>query len=305
MAARNTWSNGGKPAGASPLSGLDALRRDASKFALLAADEERELAQRWREDGDLGSCERLVGSHLRLVIKIANGYRGYGRPVEDLVSVGNVGLMEAISRFDPTRGARLATYATWWIRAAIQAEVMHSFSLVKIGTTAAEKKLFFGLRRIKSDLGVLDDGDLPADAECEIARRMNVSKGAAMDMNRRLVHGDQSLDVPISGRGTTAWSELLADPGETQEELHSKREEMQLRHDLVARCMGRLNPRERLVVAARSLRERPLTLRELGQRLGISCERVRQIEARALRKLTCAVRAAAPDDLRHPARPAA
>ena len=260
---------------------------------MLEVVEERELARRWREESDTRARDRLVHSHLRLVIRIANNFRGYGRPIEDFVSAGCIGLLKAVERFDPDRGARLSTYATWWIRAAIQAEAMRTWSLVKIGTTVAEKKLFFGLRRAKGALRLIDDGNMSEKSGAAIAEALGVPRGSVIDMDRRLAYADQSLNAKLDSEGETEWQDMLTDPGETPEAAYAAREEFEWRHRLMTECLDTLNDREREILTARHLGEKPVTLRVLGQSFGISCERVRQIEARAMEKLGTAMKIAA------------
>jgi RNA polymerase sigma-32 factor len=228
-----------------------------------------------------------VTSHLRLVAKIAMGYRGYGLPLADLIAEGNVGMMQAVKRFDPERGFRLATYAMWWIRASIQEYILHSWSLVKIGTTAAQKKLFFNLRRLKNEMKAIDDGDLQPEQVKQISERLAVPEEDVVNMNRRLIGGDQSLNAPLraDGEGAGEWQDWLVDQAEGQDVQLAAAEEMEHRQRLLTTAMKNLNPRERDIIVARRLRENPETLEDLSQRFGVSRERVRQIEVRAFEKL--------------------
>ncbi len=268
-----------------PANDLGPLIAAARRHAMLAPEEERELLVRFKTDGDAAAAERLVGSHIRLVIRIARGYLGYGLPLAELVAEGYLGLMQALDRFDPERGVRLSTYATWWIRAQVQDYVLRSQSLVKMGTTAAQKKLFYNLRRTKAQLGELGEGDLPADAVAEIARQLDVPETDVVEMNRRMLAGDASLNRAIGIDGTDEWLDHLVDDGPDPESIVAERDELAKRRSMLTRGFDRLNPRERDIVRERRLRDEPLTLEELSQRYRISRERVRQIEARALEKL--------------------
>jgi len=261
--------------------------RDIRKYPMLDPNEEYILAKAWREHGDLQAAHKLVTSHLRLVAKIAKGYRGYGLPLSDLIAEGNVGMMQAVKRFDPERGFRLATYAMWWIRAAIQEYILHSWSMVKIGTTAAQKKLFFNLRRLKNDMRAIDDGELSPDQVTKIANDLVVSEHEVVNMNRRLIGGDQSLNAPMArdGEGVGEWQDWLADETESQEHKLGAAQEMAHRQRLLAQAMLGLNPREREIIMARRLKDPAPTLEDLSQQYGVSRERVRQIEARAFEKL--------------------
>jgi len=261
--------------------------RDIRKFPILEANEEYILAKSWKEHGDLDAAHKLVTSHLRLVAKIAMGYRGYGLPLSDLIAEGNVGMMQAVKRFDPERGFRLSTYAMWWIRAAIQEYILHSWSLVKIGTTAAQKKLFFNLRRLKGEMKAIEEGDLNAEQVKEISQRLDVTEEEVVSMNRRLSGGDRSLNAPVkTGEdGGDEWQDWLIDPGERQDVRMGAAEEMTNRQKLLGRAMVSLNAREREIIVARRLKDNPETLEDLSQRFGISRERVRQIEVRAFEKL--------------------
>lgn len=261
--------------------------QEIRKFPVLEANEEFILAKSWKEHGDLEAAHKLVTSHLRLVAKIARGYRGYGLPLADLIAEGNVGMMQAVKRFDPDRGFRLATYAMWWIRAAIQEYILHSWSLVKIGTTAAQKKLFFNLRRLKGEMKAIDEGDLSAEQVHEISQRLSVPEEEVINMNRRLSGGDQSLNVPRSkdGEGEGEWQDWLAEPEDNAETRLGAAEELDQRQRLLTAAMESLNPREREIIVARRLKDNPVTLDDLSQKLGVSRERVRQIEVRAFEKL--------------------
>lgn len=261
--------------------------REIRKFPMLEANEEYMLAKSWKEHGDLEAAHKLVTSHLRLVAKIAMGYRGYGLPLADLIAEGNVGMMQAVKRFDPERGFRLATYAMWWIRAAIQEYILHSWSLVKIGTTAAQKKLFFNLRRLKGEMKAIDDGDLSAEQVKQISERLNVPEDDVVNMNRRLLGADQSLNAPINreGEGDGEWQDWLVDPVETADQRMGAKQEMDNRHRLLTKAIEGLNAREREIIMQRRLTDNPVTLEDLSQRYGISRERVRQIEVRAFEKL--------------------
>ena len=272
--------------------GLSRYLEEIRRFPMLAHDEEYMLARRWREHGDAEAAHKLVTSHLRLVAKIAMGYRGYGLPVGDLISEGNVGMMQAVKGFDPERGFRLATYAMWWIRASIQEYILRSWSLVKIGTTAAQKKLFFNLRKIKGQLQAIDDGDLPGGTVAEIARRLDVSADEVVAMNRRMAGGDRSLNAPLraDGDGGAEWIDWLASEEDDQEEAFAAAEEESRRRDMLAEAMTGLNDREKAIFAARRLRDEPRTLEELSRVWGVSRERVRQIEVRAFEKVRAAAR---------------
>lgn len=252
---------------------------------MLTLEEERALLVRFQHDGDPAAAERLVGSHLRLVIRIARDYRGYGLPFSDLVAEGYLGLMQALERFDPERGVRLATYASWWIRAQVQEFILRSQSLVKMGTTAPQKKLFYNLRRLKAELGEFGEGDLPATAVAEIARRLEVPEADVVDMNRRMQGADSSLNSVVGIDGEMEWQDRLVDDGQTPEAIVVERDELDKRRALLANGMQALNERERDILRERRLRDEPLTLEELSQRYRISRERVRQIEARAVQKL--------------------
>jgi RNA polymerase sigma-32 factor len=266
------------------------------QFPILDVDEEQGLARRWRDSKDAAAARQLLGSHLRLVIKIARGFGGYGMPLADLVAEGNVGLMQALARFDPERGFRFATYAMWWIRAAIQEYVLHNRSLVTIGATPTSKKLFFNLRRMKSKLGELGDGDLPPDAVTQIARQLKVSEGQVVEMNRRLAATDQSLSAPMHADGGAEWQDMLAADGPDQEGVIAEASELAWRRDLLAEGLKGLNERERHILKGRRLEDEAMTLAELGDVYGVSRERVRQIEVRAFEKLQSAMLIAATGD---------
>ncbi|MCK6449637.1 MAG: RNA polymerase sigma factor RpoH [Alphaproteobacteria bacterium] len=272
---------------------LSRYLQEIRRFPMLTADEEYVLAKRWREHGDTEAAHKLVTSHLRLVAKIAMGYRGYGLPVSELISEGNVGMMQAVKRFEPDRGFRLATYAMWWIRAAIQEYILHSWSLVKMGTTAAQKKLFFNLRRLKAQMRQIEEGDLPPESVRQIAQRLDVTEDDVVQMNRRLAAPDHSLNAPVRQEGGGEWQDWLVDPSETQEERLADSEELDKRTQLLTEAMQGLNQRERHILEQRRLRDEPATLEDLSQEYGISRERVRQIEVRAFEKLQKAIKAAA------------
>jgi RNA polymerase sigma-32 factor len=265
--------------------GLSRYLSEIRKFPLLEPEEEYMLAKRWKEHEDPGAARQLVTSHLRLVAKIAMGYRGYGLPLSEIVSEGNVGLMQAVKRFEPDKGFRLATYAMWWIRAAIQEFILRSWSLVKMGTTANQKKLFFNLRKAKNRISAIEEGDLTPEHTKEIARQLAVPEEEVTSMNRRLSGGDTSLNAPMRADGESEWQDWLADDTMDQETRLAEAEEMGERHNLLAGAMGELSERERDIIEARRLRDDPATLEELSQKYGVSRERVRQIEVRAFEKL--------------------
>ena len=270
--------------------GLTRYLVEIRRFPMLSHEEEYMLARRWHEHDDIDAAHTLVTSHLRLVAKIAMGYRGYGLPVSELISEGNVGMMQAVKRFDPDRGFRLATYAMWWIRAAIQEYILHSWSLVKMGTTAAQKKLFFNLRKLKGQLQAIDDGDLPDETVSEIARRLSVPEAEVISMNRRMASADHSLNAPLKVDGNGEWIDWLVDNEDDQETRYAEEEELAQRREMLAEAMGALNDRERHIFSARRLSEDPQTLEELSQVYGVSRERVRQIEVRAFEKVQKAIR---------------
>src|SRR5271163_985423 len=267
--------------------------QEIRKFPMLAPEEEFMLAQRWRGHGDVEAAHKLVTSHLRLVAKIAMGYRGYGLPLNELISEGNVGMMQAVKRFDPERGFRLATYAMWWIRASIQEYILHSWSLVKMGTTAAQKKLFFNLRKLKGQLQAIDEGDLSPEVVSTIATKLEVPESDVVNMNRRLASPDHSLNAPLRQDGEGEWQDWLVDDVDNQEIQLADREELGKRRKLLSDAMRGLNERERPILAERRLRDEPVTLEDLSRKYNISRERVRQIEVRAFEKLQKAIKNAA------------
>ena len=271
-------------------SGLSRYLSEIRKFPMLEPEEEFMLAKAWREHEDSEAAHRMVTSHLRLVAKIAMGYRGYGLPISEIISEGNVGLMQAVKRFDPDRGFRLATYAMWWIRAAIQEYILHSWSLVKIGTTAAQKKLFFNLRKVKGQLKAIEEGDLAPETVKEIATRLDVPENDVVDMNRRLSSHDHSLNAPLRIDGDGEWQDWLVDETESQETRLADDQEFGRRSKLLERAMGILNPRERRILVERRLKEEPATLDDLSKEFNISRERVRQIEVRAFEKIQRSIR---------------
>jgi RNA polymerase sigma-32 factor len=273
-----------------PESNLARYLQDIRKFPMLAPEEEFMLAKSWQEHDDADAAQRLVTSHLRLVAKIAMGYRGYGLPVAELISEGNVGLMQAVKRFDPDRGFRLATYAMWWIRASIQEYILHSWSLVKMGTTAAQKKLFFNLRKLKSQLSEIDEGDLSPESVTTIATALGVAEADVVSMNRRMAAPDNSLNAPLKADGDGEWQDWLVDDSESQEILLAEREELENRRGMLTSAMKVLNARERHILNERRLKDDPTTLEELSKQYNISRERVRQIEVRAFEKLQKSMR---------------
>jgi RNA polymerase sigma-32 factor len=276
--------------------GLSRYLSEIRKYPMLAPDEEFMLAKRWQEHGDQEAAERLITSHLRLVAKIAMGYRGYGLPLGEVISEGNVGLMQAVKKFDPDKGFRLSTYAMWWIRAAVQEYIIRSWSLVKMGTTAAQKKLFFNLRRAKSQMQALDDGDLRPDQVEKIATRFGVTEKDVVSMNQRL-GGDTSLNAQVrSDAEGQEWQDWLEDDQPSQEEALGESQELAQRQNYLERALGGLNERERRIFQARRLSEDPITLDELSQEFGVSRERIRQLEVRAFEKVQKAVRSAASSD---------
>ncbi len=279
----------------SPEQGLQRYLSEIRKFPMLEKDQEFMLAKRWTEHGDTTAAHQLVTSHLRLVAKIAMGYRGYGLPIGEVISEGNVGLMQAVKKFDPDKGFRLATYAMWWIRASIQEYILRSWSLVKMGTTAAQKKLFFNLRRLKGEMAALEEGDLRPEHVETIAHKLAVTEEEVTSMNRRLSGGgDASLNAPVGGaggEGESEWMDWLADdtPG-TQETRLADSEEFKQRMELLQAAMGDLNERERHIIQERRLKDEPATLEDLSKEYGVSRERVRQIEVRAFEKLQKAMK---------------
>jgi RNA polymerase sigma-32 factor len=274
-------------------SGLSAYMAEIKKFPLLEPEEEFMLAHRFADHGDTEAAHKLVTSHLRLVAKIAMGYRFYGLPVSDLISEGNVGLMRAVKKFEPDRGFRLATYAMWWIKAAINEYVLNSWSLVKVGTVAAQKKLFFNLRKLKAKLGLYEEGDIPIDAAKTIAQRLDVSTQDVIEMNRRLSRSDASLNQMVAEDGDTERQDLLVDDKPSQETVLAEKQERVLGTSLLRQAMTTLSDRERRIIEERRLMDNPRTLEEIGAEYGISRERVRQIENRAFAKLQKAVVTAA------------
>ena len=268
-----------------PEGNLSRYLQDIRKFPMLQPQEELDLARRWKEVADEKAAHRLVTSHLRLVAKIAMGYRGYGLPVGELISEGNVGMMQAVKRFDPDRGFRLATYAMWWIRAAIQEYILHSWSLVKMGTTAAQKKLFFNLRRLKGQMAALEDGDLQPEQVAKIAHALAVPEQDVISMNRRLTAPDNSLNAPVRADSEGEWQDWLVDTSDSQETVLAESEDMGNRKQLLGDALKTLNERERHILIERRLKDEPTTLEELSQQYNISRERVRQIEVRAFEKL--------------------
>ena len=265
--------------------GLSVYLAQIKKFPMLDAEEEYMLAKNWRESGNLKSAHKLVTSHLRLVAKIAMGYRGYGLPVNELISEGNIGLMQAVKKFDPDKGFRLATYAMWWIKAAIQEYVLRSWSLVKMGTTTAQKKLFFNLKKIKNQIAPDQEGDLKKDQVDEISKRLDVDSKEVVNMNRRMMGQEKSLNSPIKSGETDEWQDWLIDESLDQELIISQQQEFNEKKELLENAMKILNEREKEIINARRLSENPLTLEELSKRYRISRERIRQIETKAFEKL--------------------
>ncbi|HEY2749961.1 RNA polymerase sigma factor RpoH [Phenylobacterium sp.] len=278
----------------SPDGGLSRYLSEIRKFPMLAKDEEFMLAKRWQEHEDPDAAHRLVTSHLRLVAKIAMGYRGYGLPIGEVISEGNVGLMQAVKKFDPDKGFRLATYAMWWIRASIQEYILRSWSLVKMGTTAAQKKLFFNLRKAKSEISALQEGDLHPDQVSVIATKLGVLDEEVVSMNRRLSGGDASLNSPMRADSESEWQDwLVDDKTPSQESVVADSQEKSLRMGLLEEAMTELTDRERHILTERRLKDEPTTLEELASQYGVSRERVRQIEVRAFEKLQKSMKAAA------------
>jgi len=278
----------------SPEGGLSRYLSEIRKFPMLAKDEEFMLAKRWQEHSDPAAAHRLVTSHLRLVAKIAMGYRGYGLPIGEVISEGNVGLMQAVKKFDPDRGFRLATYAMWWIRASIQEYILRSWSLVKMGTTAAQKKLFFNLRKAKSEIAALQEGDMRPEQVRQIATKLGVLDEEVISMNRRLAGGDASLNSPMRADSESEWQDwLVDDTTPSQESVVAESEEQGIRMSLLEEAMTELSDRERHILTERRLKDEPTTLEELAAQYGVSRERVRQIEVRAFEKLQKSMRAAA------------
>jgi RNA polymerase sigma-32 factor len=280
----------------SPDGGLSRYLTEIRKFPMLTKDEEFMLAKAWREHEDSEAAHRLVTSHLRLVAKIAMGYRGYGLPIGEVISEGNVGLMQAVKKFEPDKGFRLATYAMWWIRASIQEYILRSWSLVKMGTTAAQKKLFFNLRKAKSEISAFEEGDLHPDAVTHIATRLGVTNADVISMNRRLSGPDSSLNSPLRSDSESEWQDWLADDNAVSAETHvAETEEYSQRMGLLGDAMKELTERERHIITERRLKDNPTTLEDLAGEYGVSRERVRQIEVRAFEKLQKAMKTAAVD----------
>ena len=271
----------------SPEQGLNRYMQEIRKFPLLEPEEEYMLAKRWADHQDSQAAHKLVTSHLRLAAKIAMGYRGYGLPQAEVISEANVGLMQAVKRFDPEKGFRLATYAMWWIRASIQEYILRSWSLVKLGTTSAQKKLFFNLRKAKAKVGALEEGDLRPENVAQIAKDLNVTEDEVIDMNRRLSGSDASLNATVGsdGEGSTQWQDWLEDEDADQAGAYAERDELDARRELLVQAMGGLNERERDILVQRRLSDNPVTLEELSESYGVSRERIRQIEVRAFEKL--------------------
>lgn len=279
------------PVSATPEASLSRYLTEIRKFPMLAKDEEFMLAKRWAEHEDADAAQKMVTSHLRLVAKIAMGYRGYGLPIGEVVSEGNVGLMQAVKKFDPDKGFRLATYAMWWIRASIQEYILRSWSLVKIGTTAAQKKLFFNLRRLKGQMKAIDDGDLNPDQVETIATKLGVTHKEVEQMNQRMAGPDASLNAPLRAtEGESQWQDWLEDENYVSQETQVvESDEFSTRMELLQNAMANLNEREQDIIQKRKLAEEPLTLEELAQTYGVSRERIRQIEVRAFEKLQTAM----------------
>jgi RNA polymerase sigma-32 factor len=276
----------------SPEQGMNRYMQEIRKFPLLEPEEEYMLAKRWVDHQDTQAAHKMVTSHLRLAAKIAMGYRGYGLPQAEVISEANVGLMQAVKRFDPERGFRLATYAMWWIRASIQEYILRSWSLVKMGTTSAQKKLFFNLRKAKAKVGALEEGDLRPENLAQIAKDLSVSEGEVIDMNRRLSGGDASLNAMVGndGDGGTQWQDWLEDEDSDQAGAYAEKDEMDARRELLLQAMAVLNDREKDVLVQRRLAETPVTLEHLSESYGVSRERIRQIEVRAFEKLQTRMR---------------
>ena len=276
-------------------SNLSRYLSEIKKFPMLSHDEEFQLATDWRDTGDVGAAHQLVTSHLRLVAKIAMGYRGYGLPVQELISEGNVGMMQAVKKFDPDKGFRLSTYAMWWIRASIHEYILHSWSLVKMGTTAAQKKLFFNLRRMKNQMQAYEDGDLSPEHVAKIATELDVNEDEVISMNRRMTGADQSLNAPMRADSEGEWQDWLVDDTPGQESRLAESDELEKRRELLSDAMAGLNERERDIIIKRRLAEEPSTLEDLSQVYNVSRERIRQIEVRAFEKLQQAMKSAAHD----------
>tara|TARA_B100001057_G_scaffold60204_1_gene53396 strand:+ start:13265 stop:14161 length:897 start_codon:yes stop_codon:yes gene_type:complete len=281
MSDKNQISNLPVPS----IGGLSVYLAQIKKFPMLDAEEEYMLAKNWRENGNLKAAHKLVTSHLRLVAKIAMGYRGYGLPVNELISEGNIGLMQAVKKFNPDKGFRLATYAMWWIKASIQEYVLRSWSLVKMGTTTAQKKLFFNLKKIKSQIAPGQDGDLKDEQVNEISKRLDVDSHEVINMNRRMMGQEKSLNDPIKQGETDEWQDWLVDESLDQELIISQKQEYDDKKELLTSAMKILNSREKEIIIARRLSEEPKTLEELSKKYNISRERIRQIETKAFEKL--------------------
>ena len=281
MSKKNQISNLPSPS----VGGLSVYLSQIKKFPMLDAEEEYMLAKNWRENGNLKAAHKLVTSHLRLVAKIAMGYRGYGLPVNELISEGNLGLMQAVKKFDPDKGFRLATYAMWWIKAAIQEYVLRSWSLVKMGTTTAQKKLFFNLKKLKNQIAPEQDGDLKDEQVNEISKRLDVESHEVINMNRRMMGQEKSLNAPIKNGETDEWQDWLVDDSLDQELIVSQKQEYNDKKELLDDAMKILSDREKEIITARRLSEKPKTLEELSREYKISRERIRQIETKAFEKL--------------------
>ncbi len=271
----------------SPEQGLNRYMQEIRKFPLLEPEQEYMLAKRWADHQDSGAAHQLVTSHLRLAAKMAMGYRGYGLPPAEVISEANVGLMQAVKRFDPEKGFRLATYAMWWIRASIQEYILRSWSLVKLGTTSAQKKLFFNLRKVKNKIGALEEGDLRPENVARIATELNVTAAEVVAMNRRMAGGDASLNVTVGsdGEGGSQWQDWLEDEDADQAEAYAEKDELEARREMLTGAMGVLNERERDILIQRRLQDQPMTLEHLSTQYSVSRERIRQIEVRAFEKL--------------------
>lgn len=283
--ANTTAATASRAMALSPEQGLSRYLNEIRKFPMLAKDEEFMLAKRWVERGDSAAAEKMVTSHLRLVAKIAMGYRGYGLPMAEVISEGNVGLMQSVKKFDPDKGFRLATYAMWWIRAAIQEYILRSWSLVKLGTTAAQKKLFFNLRRMKGEIKALENGQLRPDQVAEIAEKLNVPEKDVISMNGRMSGSDASLNAPMGTEGDMEWQDWLADEEPNQAESYAENQEFSARMELLQEAMTDLSEREQHILTERRLTDEPKTLEELSEVYNVSRERIRQIEVRAFEKL--------------------
>ena len=270
--------------------GLTRYLQEVRKYPILSAEEELMLARRWRDQQDAAAAHQLVGSHLRLVAKIANGHRGYGLPLGELMGEGTIGMMQALNRYDPDRGFRLATYATWWIRAAIQDYILRTLSAVRMGTTAAQKKLFFNLRRLKREMATTGEGDLTPEQVATVAEALDVPEHDVVVMNRRLSAPDQSLNAPVRSGSESEWQDWLTDEADSPETVLAENEELSGRRELLASALEQLNERERHILCERRLKDNPSTLEQLSEHYGVSRERVRQIEERAFTKLQMAMK---------------